>query len=101
MKHTLLTTTVLLAAAPAALAFPFTARPLPAGFNAAYFTGDSGALYNQYTQQPMAVDFLGTGTLQWYAGGTVITRYPEGGTTALPAITLSVVHRGTAGGRAV
>ena len=72
-----------LATAPAALADPFSVRPLPAGFDAP--TRGSGG---PRVMNPIAADFLGNGRLQWYQGGQVISRFPEGGTLTLPAITL-------------
>ncbi len=71
----------------AAPAQNFTARIVPAGFNAA---SQTPAAYNYLnrTEKPRAAAFAGNGRLQWYAGGTVISRFPESGTIPLPAITL-------------
>ncbi|MDB6072058.1 MAG: hypothetical protein JWL81_3229 [Verrucomicrobiales bacterium] len=80
----------LLAAVPSAFALPYAARTLPAGFNAATVTptGIIGDLL--FSEPPVAVDFMGNGSRQWYAGGTTITRFPEGGLVTLPGLALSV-----------
>ena len=88
MKTTSLIFTAFLAAAMPALAATFTARTLPAGFNAATQSTTSGTIQAYRSQQPVAADFLGNAKKQWYAGGTVISRFPESGTITLPAITL-------------
>jgi hypothetical protein len=71
-------------AVPAAIAAPFTVRQLPAGFDAPARGGAGGPRI----MNPIAANFLGNGRLQWYQGGNVISRFPEGGTITLPAITL-------------
>ena len=74
-------------ALPTALpAVPFAVRPLPAGF-------DSGkvnvTLLNEtFVTPPQAVDFIGNGKKQWYAGGKTISLFPESGTVTLPSYTL-------------
>lgn len=70
-------------AATAAMADPFTVRQLPAGFDA-----PARGVGGPRIMNPIAANFLGNGRLQWYQGGNVISRFPEGGTITLPAITL-------------
>jgi len=92
MKTILPLTTVLFFSAAPAFAWPFTVRPLPAGFNGATVGAFSvGLADDRYDERPVAVDFLKNGRLQWYAGGTVISRYPESSSViTLPVITLPV-----------
>lgn len=88
MKRTLFITLAVVSTAPAALAqqLSFSARQLPAGFDAPRYT--SGFHPGTPVMQPIAADFLGNGRHQWYQGGNVISRFPESGTLTLPAITL-------------
>lgn len=79
--HTIHYTLASLLAAPFALAQPYTVRPVPAGLDTTNVGGFKG-------MSPIAADFLGNGRLQWYQGGSVISRFPAAGTITLPAITL-------------
>ena len=68
---------------------PFSARPLPAGFNGASVGVFGIPSVDRHDERPVAADFLKNGRLQWYAGGSVISRYPESSSLiTLPAITL-------------
>ena len=83
--HSAVALSALLAAVPT-LADPFTARPLPAGFSVGT-AFNNGAMDPYMVHEAKVADFLGNGHLQWYAGGSNISAFPEGGITALPAIT--------------
>jgi hypothetical protein len=97
MKTILPFTALLLLSAAPVVAWPFTVRSLPAGFNGATVGAFDGALTDdRYDERPVAVDFLKNGRLQWYAGGTVISRYPESSSViTLPVITLPVYPAAT------
>lgn len=86
LLHSAIALSPLLAAMPA-LADPFTARPLPAGFNVAS-AYNNGAVDTRMVHEAQAVDFLGTGKPQWYAGGRTISDFPDAGVRTLPAVTL-------------
>lgn len=83
--HTLLITALHAAAALPLAAAPFTARPVP-GFSVV--PSASGASIFTFTPPALAADFMGNGRLQWYGGGSVITRFPDTGSLTLPTLTL-------------
>ena len=76
---------LLLAAAPAE-ATPFTVHSLPSGFDMASF--DNTAFSPGLRGSLGAADFDGDGHRDWYAGGSVISRFPRSGTINLPAMAL-------------
>ncbi len=84
MKTPPLLLPLVLAATPLVAAPVFTVRQLPAGFDAPTLGGSGGPRI----MSPIAADFMGNGRLQWYQGGNVISRFPEGGNLILPAIKL-------------
>ena len=86
MKTTSLLPLTLLAATQTLHAFPFTARQLPAGFNAPIKSGLNSPKF--FSAPPVAADFMGTGRPQWYSGGTVISSFPSASTLTLPGMTL-------------
>ncbi len=61
----------------------FLLRPVPGALDApaasaTAFTADA----------PSAANFFGNGRLQWYAGGSKVTAYPDAGSMTLPSLTL-------------
>jgi hypothetical protein len=72
------------AATSASLANPFTVRTLPAGFDKVIDRGGSAGP----VMHPIAADFMGNGSLQWYQGGNVISGFPGGGNLTLTSMTL-------------
>ena len=83
-RWVLLAALLFAAAAQASHADVFTVRTLPAGFDKTITrSGSDGPVMS-----PIAADFMGNGRLQWYQGGSVISRFPEGGNIVLPSITL-------------
>ena len=86
MKANSLIPVTLLAVTQSLHAFPFTARQLPAGFNAPIKAGLITPKF--FSAPPVAADFTGTGRTQWYSGGTMISAFPVESTITLPGMTL-------------